>query len=179
MNATKRSVREPDFPANARDEQLEARFEQLQEMIAAVRNVRAVYNIASSTPLKLYVRCADELAEAMQDVSSQFDNLAKTMLEAVGAGVERPSGSAAFTIGEANGYIPLEGVIDRGAELKRQRKEAEKIQGFIIGHEKKLENENFVSKAPENVVNDVRETLAGLKSQLESLQKNIDDLSSV
>jgi valyl-tRNA synthetase len=167
----------PEFGAEARDEQLEARFDQLQEMIAAVRNVRAVYNIASSTPLKLYVSCADELAEEIQDVSSQFDNLAKTMLEAVGAGVERPSGSAAFTIGEANGYIPLEGVIDREAELKRQRKKAEEIQGHITSHEKKLANEKFISKAPENVVNDVRETLAGLKSQLESLQKNIDALS--
>ncbi|MCH7988203.1 MAG: class I tRNA ligase family protein, partial [Planctomycetes bacterium] len=167
----------PEFPADSRDEPLEARFEQLQEMIVAVRNVRAVYNIASSTPLKLYVNCTDELAGEIQDVSSQFDNLAKTMLEAAGAGVERPSGSAAFTIGDANGYIPLEGVIDREAELKRQRTEAEKIQGFITGHEKKLANEKFVSKAPENVVNDVRETLAGLRSQLESLQKNIDALS--
>ena len=41
-----------------------------------------------------------------------------------------------------------------------------------------IASENFVSKAPENVVNDVRETLEGLKKQLASVEEIIRDLSA-
>ncbi len=167
----------PEIPGDWQDAALESRFENLQETIIAVRNVRAVYNIPPQTPLQLYMRCEGETAAAIQDVAGQFDNLAKTMLAASGADVQRPPASAGFSLGDADGFSPLEGVIDRDAELERQQKEAAKLRGFITGHEKKLANENFVSKAPENVVNDVRETLANLQSQLESVEKIIADPS--
>ncbi len=167
----------PQPPAEWRDRSLESRFERLQETIVAVRNVRAVYGIPPSTPLKLSMRCGAGVAADMQDVAGQFENLAKTVLEAAGAEVERPPGAAGFTLGEADGFIPLEGVIDREAELGRQRKEAEKLRGFIAGHEKKLANQNFVDRAPAEVVNQVRETLTGLHKQLESVQRIIDELS--
>lgn len=167
----------PELPESMQDPELESRFAKLQETIAAVRNVRAVYNISMKIPLKLYIRCSDAMAVEMRDVSAQFDNLSKTLLEAAGASVERPSGSAGFALGDADGFIPLEGVIDRKAEVARQQKEAEKIRGFIAGSEKKLSNEKFVNNAPENVVLEVRETLAGLKKQLESIETIIEDLS--
>ncbi len=167
----------PELPHNWQSSALESRFVRLQETIVAVRNIRAVYNIPLSTPLKLHIRCNDLVAAEMRDVAPQFDNLAKTELGDVGATVQRPSGSAGFALGDADGYIPLEGIIDREAELERQQKERDKLTGFITGHEKKLSNRNFVSKAPDQVVAEVRETLAGLKNQLESVEQIIRDLS--
>jgi valyl-tRNA synthetase len=123
------------------------------------------------------MRCPGEVAHEMQDAASQFDNLARTMLEAAGAEIERPKGSASFSLGEADGYIPLEGVIDRRAELDRQKKKAQELRGFITGHEKKLANEGFVSRAPKEVVDQVRETLAGLQKQLQSVEDVIDQLA--
>ena len=78
---------------------------------------------------------------------------------------------------DADGFIPLEGLIDREAELDRKQKEAEKLKGFIAGHSKKLANEGFVSKAPAHVVAEIRETLASLQSQLESVERIIQELS--
>jgi valyl-tRNA synthetase len=166
----------PAVPVEWRDRPLEKRFERLQETIVAVRNVRSIYSIPPGTQIKLYMRCAPDVARDMQDVSAQFDNLAKTLLAAAGADVERPPASANFALSEADGFIPLEGVIDRHAELARQRKEAEKLRGFIASHEKKLANESFVAKAPPEVVQQARETLAGLKSQLESVESIIKQL---
>jgi valyl-tRNA synthetase len=168
----------PQIPASWQDRALEGRFERLQETIVAVRNVRAVYGIAAATPLKLYMRCAADVATDVKQVADQFDNLARTMLEAAGAEVERPKGSAGFTLNDADGFIPLEGIIDRESELARQKKEAEKIRGFIAGHEKKLNNESFVSRAPADVVASVRETLAGLQNQLTSVEQIIADLGA-
>ncbi len=166
----------PNIPAKWRDASLEKRFERLQDTIIAVRNVRAIYNIPPATQLTLLVRSAPEVAGDLQNVAAQFDNLAKVVLEAAGAEVVRPPASASFSLGDANGYVPLEGIINREAELDRQGKEAEKIRKHISGHESKLANEKFVNNAPADVVANVRETLAGLKKQLASIEEIIDDL---
>ncbi len=166
----------PEVHQDWQDQKLEKRFERLQETIIAVRNVRAVHGIPPATPLKLSMPCSENVANEMKDVSTQFENLSKTMLESAGMNVERPSGSASFSLGDADGFVPLEGVVDRKEELDRQQKEAEKIRGFISGHSKKLENENFVSRAPKEVVDEVRVTLDGLKKQLNSIEEIIKQL---
>ena len=123
------------------------------------------------------MRCSPEVAEQLTAVTEQFDFLSKTMLEAAGLDITRPSGSAGFTVADAEGFIPLEGLIDRQAELARQQKEAEKLRGFIKGNESKLANEGFMAKAPEKVVADIRDTLNSLKAQLESVERIISELS--
>ncbi len=166
----------PAIPRAWRDEPLERRFARLQETIVAVRNVRAIYNIPPTTQLQLMIRASAEVAGEMTHVAAQFDNLAKTILAAAGADVVRPSASAGFSLGDADGYIPLKGIIDPAAELARQKKEADKIRKHIAGHEAKLGNAAFVAKAPAEVVAGIRETLAGLKNQLGSVEEIIKDL---
>lgn len=167
----------PGFPAAWRDGTLERRFARLQETIIAVRNVRAVYNIPPSTQLQLMIRASGDVAEGLQNVASQFDNLAKSVLAAAGADVVRPPASASFSIGDADGFVPLEGIIDRKSELDRQQKEAEKLRKLIAGSESKLGNESFVSKAPAHIVDGIKETLATLQKQLASAEEIIRDLS--
>ena len=82
------------------------------------------------------------------------------------------------SLGEADGYIPLEGIIDRKAELERQTKEADKLRKLIAGSEAKLKNEAFVGKAPPDVVAGVRDQLDGLKKQLASVEEIVRDLSA-
>ena len=166
----------PQLSADLCDDVLEKRFERLQDIIVAIRNVRGLYKISPKEPLKLFMRCAPEVADQMHAVADQFDNLSKTMLEAAGLDVNRPGASANFSLEDADGYIPLEGLIDLDAELQRQQKKAAELKGHITGAEMKLSNSNFVDRAPEHVVNDVRETLAGLKNQLGNVERIIDEL---
>ena len=157
--------------------ELEARFERLQQVIVAIRNIRGFYKISPKEPLKLFMKCSPEIAEQMQAVADQFDSLSRTMLEAAGLEVNRPGACGSFTLDDADGYIPLEGLIDTAAEKERLEKEAKKIAGHIAGAEKKLSNDKFVNGAPEDLVNGVRETLAKNQTQLESIRQNIADLS--
>ena len=170
-------AQELSLPKEWKQPAIESRFERLQETIAAVRNVRAVYGISPRTELALFIKSTPEIAIEMNDVASQFQNLAKITLESAGATVERPPASASFSLNDADGYIPLDGIIDIAAELERQKEEATKISKLITGHEKKLSNENFVSRAPEKVVEDHRVTLEGWKNQLESIQLIVNQLS--
>ena len=111
------------LPLEWQDQPLEDRFERLQEIIVAVRNVRSTYTIPRSTQLSLSVRCSPAVAEDLQAVAGQFLNLSNTELIAVGSDVSQPDGAASFALGEADGYIDLEGVVDREAERAKHHKE--------------------------------------------------------
>ena len=166
----------PELPASLQDENLESRFSRLQDTVVAVRNIRAVYGISPNVPVKLFMKCEPGVAEDLQVCADQFENLAKTILEAAGAEIDQPAASASFNLKDADGFVPLEGLVDVAAELERQKKEADKLRGFIKGHSGKLANEKFVQNAPEKVVAEVRETLAGLEKQLESVEAVIAQL---
>ncbi|MCL4108536.1 UNVERIFIED_CONTAM: hypothetical protein GTU68_022838 [Idotea baltica] len=159
------------------DTELEKRFERLQETIVAVRNVRGLYKISPKQPLKLFIKCSEDVAIQMRDVTDQFENLSKTLLEAAGVDVERPGASATITLADANGFIPLEGLIDLDAELERLKKEGQETQKHLTNTQKKLSNEKFVSNAPDKLVADVRETLERLTKQAESIERSIEELS--
>jgi len=167
----------PEMPLNAIDASLEKRFERLQETIIAVRNVRSVYGISPGAPLKLFMRCAPDVAEQLKAVAGQFDFLSKTMLEAAGLDVTAPEGSVSFSLPDADGYIPVGDSIDREAVRKNKEKEAEKLRGFIASADKKLQNEGFMAKAPADVVDGIRATKAEQEAQLESIERIIRELS--
>ena len=166
----------PDLPLSLIDAALEKRFERLQETIVAVRNVRSSYGIAPSAQLKLFMRCAPDVAEQLQAVASQFDFLSKTMLEAAGLDVTAPKGSVSFSLGDADGYLPVADLVDLDAELDRKKKEAEKLRGFIKSQEAKLANQGFMAKAPSDVVEGIRKTKAEQEAQLESIERIIREL---
>lgn len=159
-----------------RDAALEARFQRLQDLIAAVRNVRGTYNISPSVTVPVFVKCSADVATDLNQVRVQFETLAKATLAEAGPDVLRSAASASFSLGDADGYLPLEGLVDLQAELARQKKEAEKIRGFIAGHEKKLTNQSFIDRAPPEVVAEVRETLSGLQKQLTSIEEIVKQL---
>ena len=126
----------------------------------------------------LTAKMADWLkAERIQGMD-QFDNLSRTMLEAAGVDINRPGASGTFSLNDAEGYIPLEGLIDTEAERARQAEKREEVLKHISGADAKLSNENFVNRAPEQVVNDVRETRAKLQTQLESIDRMLEELSA-
>ena len=71
-----------------------------------------------------------------------------------------PKGSAQFVIGEAVAALPLGDVIDFGKERTRLEKELKKAEDEIARFDAKLSNEQFVSRAPEDVLNEQREKRA-------------------
>jgi valyl-tRNA synthetase len=160
-----------------RDTALEARFQRLQELIVAVRNVRGTYNISPAITVPVSVRCSADVAADLNQVKPQFELLAKATLTAAGPQITRPAASASFTLGDADGYLPLAGLVDLQAEVARLKKEADKLRGFISGSEKKLSNQSFIERAPAEVVAEVRETLSGQQKQLASIEDAIKGLS--
>jgi valyl-tRNA synthetase len=74
-------------------------------------------------------------------------------------------GASAVLVSGAEVFLPLEGVIDLARERGRLRAELDRVEGMISGTRGRLENERFVSRAPEEVVRREREKLASLEEQ--------------
>jgi valyl-tRNA synthetase len=73
-------------------------------------------------------------------------------LEEISPQTEVPGESAQFVVGEATWALPLAGVIDIAVEKARLEKEVTKLDGEIAQIDKKLGNDQFVAKAPEEVI---------------------------
>ena len=73
-------------------------------------------------------------------------------------------------------FIPLEGIIDLDHERTRLREEIERLSDLIVTTSKKLENQNFVSKAPEEVVSKEKHKLSSFKERAAKLEEKLDAL---
>lgn len=169
-------ARWPQPPGSWLNNQLEERYRFLQEIITALRNIRSLYNIAPQHEIRFSIRCHAQESLFICEQRHQISALAKAQLIEAGPEVTRPAAAAAFTLPQAEGYVPLEGLIDRVAELARQQKEAQRLAALIQSQENKLSNPQFIEKAPEPVVAEVRENLERLRQQLASVQSIIHEL---
>jgi valyl-tRNA synthetase len=80
-----------------------------------------------------------------------------------------PTSSAQLVVGEATAALPLSGVIDFAAEQGRLEKELARTDTEITRIDNKLANENFVARAPEDVVEAEREKRAVYAADRERL----------
>src|SRR5690606_16956948 len=89
-------------------------------------------------------------------------------IDALADGAEAPAAAAAV-VGELRLLVPLEGLVDLGAERSRLDKEIKRVAGEIAKCNGKLGNATFVSNAPEAVVEQERKRLADWSQQHEAL----------
>ena len=78
--------------------------------------------------------------------------------------------------GHARLFMPMTDLVDFEAERIRLTKELEKTEKLLAGQNAKLANENFVSRAPESVVNIEREKKARLEALIANLKLSLDSL---
>ena len=93
-----------------------------------------------------------------------------------GSDVEPPTTHAAENLAGLDVYVDLEGLIDVEAERQKLLQEQNKVQGMIAGMEKKLSNANFVERAPAEVVEKARQSLAQAREQLAAIQETLAKL---
>ncbi|GED43114.1 valine--tRNA ligase [Cobetia marina] len=161
----------PQADAERIDEQAIRDIEWLKGIIIAVRNIRNELNLSPGKPLEVYLQNgADGDAERLEANRLFLSKLAR--LESItflAAGDEAPM-SAIQRVGELEVLVPMAGLIDKDAELKRIDKEHEKQQKLITGLENKLGNEKFVGRAPADVVEKERAKLADAQAELALLE---------
>ncbi|HEX6910280.1 MAG TPA: valine--tRNA ligase [Longimicrobium sp.] len=154
----------PQPRAEWEDDAAERAIEELQAVIGAVRAIRSEYGIQPAARVPVRIAGSGETVAVMEASRRALRDLARVEDLAFG-GANGDVGASAVLRSGTEVFIPLAGVIDLDRERARLREEITRIDGQIAGGEKKLANESFVSRAPENVVAFEREKLASFREQ--------------
>lgn len=160
----------PAYDAELDFAEEEREFARIMEAIKAIRNTRTEMNVPPSRKAAVYV--ATEYETIFTDCAPFFERLAS----ASGVFVEKEQtieGAVQVATQSARIFLPMDDLIDKDKERERLNREKAKCEKEIEIHTKKLANENFVSKAPEKVVNDIRGKLAKSQELLEKIESSL------
>ncbi|MDF1752669.1 MAG: valine--tRNA ligase [Verrucomicrobiales bacterium] len=144
----------------------------IYESVSRARNLKASYGLAASKDIKFYI----DPEGGKFDESEVFGRLvgAKEVIIEPGYQAEKGVPVAICAIGKV--YLPLEGLIDVEAERERLTKELKKSGDELKKVESKLGNENFTSRAPEHVIQEMEERKEHWGSRVEELKQMIENL---
>jgi len=147
-----------------------AELDWVVRLIGEVRGVRAEMNVPPSVlgPILLKDAMPETLARGQRWIEA-IGRLARVSTLAPLAG-DVQKGSAVAVIDEATIVLPLAGLIDLAAEAVRLRKDLAKAQKEIEAARKKLDNADFIARAPEDVVEEIRDRLAAAEADVARLQ---------
>ena len=172
----------PQLERDAEDQQATAEVDLLLRVIRGVRTARADLNVPAQKIIRSYLQSSDQnVAETVLGAAAILSRLAKIEeIERVDLSEDLAKSSHAIVLPELTLYLPLADLIDTKAELERLQSELAKVSGLITAQEKKLANQNFVSRAPAHVVAAERSKLEeyeALKSQHLNHLEQLKELS--
>ena len=148
--------------------QLLARFELVREVISAVRNVRNQNNLPQKEQLTLKVVVDENYPAEFAPVVAKMANL--TAIEPT---TEKDPTAAAFIVKTTQYFVPLAGMIDTEAEVKKLEEDLKYYEGFLKSVMAKLSNERFVQNAPEKVVANERAKQADAEAKITAIKEQL------
>ncbi len=170
----------PVYDEEWKNEAAEDVLEHYKEIVRGVRNVRAEMNVPNSRKATIYVVCEDEklqsglmlLAESAKMMASANDFI----VQSDKAGIA--DDAVSVVVPDATVYVPLEELIDFAQEMERLTKEEERLKKEIARATGMLNNEKFVSKAPEAKVQEEREKLETYRQMMGQVQERLAGLKA-
>jgi valyl-tRNA synthetase len=154
------------------DQQIQLEIEWVKQFIQGVRRIRAEMDIAPSKPLPILIQNGNtEDQQKLAKHENILISLARLdKITWLNKDEEAPE-SAIALVGEMKILIPLAGLIDKDAELKRLNKEMEKLKKELAKCRAKLENPKFTDRAPAAIVEKERQRVAKMNSSLQQLEQ--------
>jgi valyl-tRNA synthetase len=150
----------------------------LQELVVAVRNLRAENKVAPGRPVSVLVRGEPAQLDLVEKLADQIRPLARIESLTLARDGARPKVAASAVVQGAEVFLPLEGLIDLDAERERLVKEADRLMRDLEGTRRKLSNSDFLAKAKPEVVERERQRLTQLEETLAKLKRAQESLRS-
>ena len=156
----------------------EADIEIIKEAVRGIRNVRTEMNVAPSRKALVYVVSENEdIINAFTEGKLFFASLAyasDVMIQKDKSGIAEDAVSV--VIANATLYIPFAELVDLSQEIERLEKEEKKLQGELARVNGMLNNEKFMSKAPEAKVAEERAKLEKYTQMMEQVKERLAQL---
>ena len=164
----------PEFKESLCFEIEKEKVELIMETIKAIRNRRSEMNVPPSKKAKIYIET--ECVDDFNDLALFIEKLAYGEKVIIGERFENINDAVTIILPKVKVYIPMDELIDKNEELQRLKKSLETAEKEFKLASSKLSNEGFMSKAPQNVVDNVKKTYETYKEKIESLKSAIEEL---
>jgi len=160
------------WPENKKfDSKLLESFNYCEKVITQIRNFRKKQQISTKVKLELHIIANEEIDVSFDSVIIKIGNLTK--LEYIDKKIPK---SHSFLIDSNEFFIPFGEEIDLDFEKKKLNEDLSYTKGFLKSVQGKLNNERFVSNAPQKVVDIERKKEADALSKIAVLEKKISSL---
>jgi valyl-tRNA synthetase len=188
----------PDFQSEQHgkapfvDEDALKTFGKVQALVRAIRNARAEYHVDTGKKIAVIIRVSDNLMKVLQQEDKSlimFGRIDDQKLEFVHwddsqeltQRLQNPQHPEApfvhLVVSEdLEAFLPQSGFLDREKELSRLNKQREKLLKDIASLESRLNNPNFIKKAPEHLVNDLQAKVQDFRQQLQTVASSLQTL---
>ena len=161
----------PQYEEGRAFPQAEAEMKKVMELITAVRTRRSEMNVPPSKKAHLYIETGDTAAfEAEREAIAK---LAYCSAVEIGESFPQAEGSVTVVTAACRGYLPMDDLVDKKAETARLTKELEGAKKQLVTAEAKLQNEKFISKAPQNVIDGVKDNAAKLREKVRMIEESL------
>jgi valyl-tRNA synthetase len=145
----------------------------LMDITRSVRSLKSDFGIPLSAKVRPKIKTREEGLGplAMSQAPLLLRLMGAESLEIALPSEEKPKDALRDIFDWGEVWVPISGEIDLGAERKRLTKDVEKLEKDVRSAKLKLENQDYLSKAPKDVVEETRERLLSMEIKLSSAQK--------
>jgi len=172
----RKSIVISDYPQSLpRDLQAETEISYVIEAITGIRTVRGEVNIGSSVEVTVLIKAfSGEVSDILRANLHYIKKLSRTADVTIGEDIKKPADSAVCVKDFMEVYIPIKGLLNIDAEIDKLIKESRKVEEAMAFIDRKLMNEDFLKKAPDEVVEKEKAKRSELAAKKERIKENIN-----
>jgi valyl-tRNA synthetase len=158
------------------DSRAEEDMAALQALIVAVRNLRAELKVEPKAKTPVRIHTSARIQKLVQENSAMLERLANVEgIEFVGGSLANAAG--ARTTAEFEVALVYERQVDKVAERERLNKELAKLEAQLAKSQRQLGNEQFLAKAPADVVQGLKKQVSELQILIAKIKQALDGLN--
>ena len=148
------------------------------KVISSIRNIKADLNISPKKNAELICRGKKEKTDIILNNKKYLESLIKIKEIHTGETIDKPQQASTAVINDVEIFLPLAGLIDLDKEVSRLKIKIEDIEGRLNSVKSKLDNKNFIKRAPKNIVLHEQKKYDNYKNDYNKLVMNLKSLSS-
>ena len=153
---------------------LENEMKILKNLISSVRTIRSQMNVPPNRLCNMVVQCNNQQKSILNSHSLIIKSLAKIDNINMTEDAKNPAQAATAIVDNMEIFIPLDGIIDLDVEKSRLQKRINELNMHLVTVNNKLENKDFLKRAPEDVILGEKDKKENMVLELEKITKNFD-----
>ncbi|MDK2880008.1 MAG: valyl-tRNA synthetase [Thermoanaerobacteraceae bacterium] len=156
-------------------------MEVVMDAVRGIRNIRAEMNVSPARKAKAVARVSDPFVmDILKNSTEIIHTLAKVEdMEFITQDSPAPHKALTYVIKGAEIFVPMEGLVDIETEIERLQKEHTNLEKEIDRVSKKLSNEGFLAKAPQDVVEKERQKEKDYRDMMEKVEQRLNMLKEL